>query len=450
MVGKLPVIMFSIIFLAGPAASEVLAKQSGSSKSQFGSNRQKQKKADKTRKQLELLPLVTAYADNYAARLFQSTLNFQDRLKNNADRLASYYITIQSVRAAYDISVGSNSVIAVLDLTVMVTLQRMAWEQYWFPKRFGIPAKGHLDTLKQLENEIWIIAAEILTPEQRREMRSLVLKWRKTNPNQQIVHAIRFSDFRDDMLKSSKDTRGLFAGVKKAVDAAEELRMLGERYRFLLPRMQMMLNHQLELAYLQMVSRPEVNQLLKNTDRVTSSIEAVAATASKLPETAKNLIKEAGAESEQFRKLVVEVQQMLTVGNELIAGANQTLASIDMLVSRFDPIREKKQGTEPINVAEYRAAAKEFTGTAREANILIQSLDQLLTGVSDQMDATQQSRLLEAFGKLGKNGKELIDYLYYRALIFFLIIIIGITLALLLYRYASIKLAYSSRNKSSL
>ncbi|MBT8331925.1 MAG: hypothetical protein KJP06_06300, partial [Deltaproteobacteria bacterium] len=205
----------------------------------------------------------------------------------------------------------------------------------------------------------------------------------------------------------------------------------------------------LELAYLQMVSRPEVNQLLKNTDRVTSSIEAVAATASKLPETATNLIKEAGAESEQFRKLVVEVQQMLTVGNELIAGANQTFASIDMLVSRFDPIREKKQGTEPINIAEYRDAAKDFTETAREANILIQSLDRLLTGMSDQMDATRQSGLLEAFEKLGKNGKELIDYLYYRALIFCLLMIIGITLALLLYRYASVKLAYSNRNKSS-
>ena len=449
MVGKLLVIMLSILLVTGPTGSEVLAQKSGSSKSLLGSGRQKQKKDDESTKRLELLSIVTAYADNYTSRRSHSTLNFQNRLKNNEDRLASLYIMIQSVRAAYDISIGPNSTIAVLDLTVMVTLQRMAWEEFWYPKRFGSPAKDHLNTLKQLEKEIWTIAAEILTPQQQHDLRNLILKWRKTNPGQQLVHSIRFSEFRDEIGKGLKDPKGLFSGVKKAADAAEELRMLGERYRFMLTRNQMMLNHQLQLAYLQMVSRPEVNQLLKNTDRVTSSIESVAATASKFPETAKNLIKEAGAESEQFRKLVDEVQQMLTVGNEVIISANKTLASIDALVSRFEPIRETIQGTKPINIAEHRAAAKDFSETAREADILIQSLDQLLTGKSDQTEAPRRLGLLEAVGKLGKEGKEVFDYIYYRALIFCLSIIIGITLAFLFYRYAAVKLANSSRDKSS-
>ena len=444
--GQLLVTLLYILFLIGPAQAELLAQKSGKSKSLFGSGRQKPKKGDDSLMNLELLAIVTAYADNYTGQLSQSTLNFQNRLKNNADRLASFYIMIQSVRAAFDISIGPNSVIAVLDLTVMVTLQRMAWEEFWYPKRFGKPAQGHLITLKQLEKEIWKIAAEILTPEQQRDLRNLILKWRKTNPDQQLVHSIRFSDFRDEMGKGLKDPKGLFSGVKKAVNAAEELRMLGERYRFILPRMQMMLNHQLQLAYLQMVSRPEVTQLLKNTDRVTSSIESVAATASKFPETAKNLIKEAGAESEQFRKLVDEVQQMLTVGNEVIVSANKTLDSLDTLVSRFEPIRETMQGTEPINIAEYRAAAKDFTETAREANLLIQSLDRMLIGLTNQLEADRQPGLMEAVGKLGQETRDMVDYLFYRALVFCISVIFAITLAFLVYRYVTVRLSNPRSN----
>ena len=50
------------------------------------------------------------------------------------------------------------------------------------------------------------------------------------------------------------------------------------------------------------------------------------------------------------------------------------LAESDSLVARFDPIREKKQGAKPIDIAEYRAAAKDFAETAHEANLLIQLL----------------------------------------------------------------------------
>ena len=147
MIGKLLVIMLSILFVTGPTGSEVLASRL------FGSDHQEEKEEESIER-LELLSIVTAYADNYNGKLTQSTLDFQNRLKNNQDRLASFFIAMQSARAAYDISIGPNSTLAVLDLTVMVTLQRMAWEEFWYPKKFGSPAKNHVNTLKELEKEI--------------------------------------------------------------------------------------------------------------------------------------------------------------------------------------------------------------------------------------------------------------------------------------------------------
>ena len=445
--GRLLVVLLPILFLTGFAEAEVVAKQSGSTKSKLGSDYRKQKKGDGSISRSTLLPVVTAFADSYAARLTQSNMILQNRLKNNADRFAVHNMMVQSIATAYDISTAPNSVTAILDMTVMVTLQRMAWEEFWYPKRLGDPAQGHLKVLRQLEKEIWTIAAKFLTPEQQQDLRNLILKWRKSNPDQQIVFSVRFSLFRDEMGEGSKDPKGLFSGITKAANAAEELRVLGERYRFLLTRMQMMLNPQLQLAYLQMVSQPEVNQLIKDANRLTSSFELVAESASRLPETAKNIIKEAGAESEQFRKLVEEMQQMLTVGNELIFNTKKTLELIDSLVARFDPIREKKQGAKPIDIGEYRDAAKEFTETAHEINLMIQSLDLLL---ANQIESNQRLGLLDAVGKIGQEGEDFIDHIFYRAITFLMLLLLGIILASLIYRYVSIKMFDTSLKQKSL
>jgi hypothetical protein len=84
---------------------------------------------------------------------------------------------------------------------------------------------------------------------------------------------------------------------------------------------------------------------------------------------------EAGTGSD--RKLVDDLQQMQTVGNGVIIIANKALDSIDALVSRFSLFPEIEQGTEPIDIAEYRGTAKDFTETAGKANLPIQSLNWL-------------------------------------------------------------------------
>ena len=138
---------------------------------------------------------------------------------------------------------------------------------------------------------------------------------------------------------------------------------------------------------------------------------------------------------------------MLTVGNEVIFNTKKTLESIDSLVARFDPIREKQQGAKPIDIDEYRDAAKEFAVTARKTNLMIQSLDKLL---ANQIESNQRPGLLDAVGTIGQEGEDLIDHIFYRAITFSMLLLIGIILAVLIYRYVSIKLFDTSRKQKSL
>ena len=422
--------------LTGYTEAEIVAQKSGPIRSLFKSDSKETKEELAELADAELLAIVTGFADSYAARITQVNLILQRRLADPEKRLAAYNMMVQSLTAAYDIAVTPNSATAVLDMTVMVTLQRIAVEEFWVPKFYGKPAKEFLDTLQALEKEIWEIAAKLLTTEQQRSLRDLIAEWRKIHPDQNVVHSIRFSSFREDLGKGLDDPRGLFSGVRKAANTAEELRLLGEKYRFLLSRMQLMLNAQLQLAYLQIVSQPEVGQLLKESDRVTASLEQFAQTAAQFPDTAETLIKKLGDESEEFRKLVAEVQQALIVGNEMMVLINQTMQTIDSMVARFDPIREQRQGTEPIDISEYREAAADFTETARQINLLIQSLDQLLT---NQQTANRLPELTAAVGKIGQDVKGFADYVFYRALVLCMAIVFCILLAFLIYRVVSVK-----------
>ena len=430
--------------LTGSAQAEIVAQKSGPIRSIFKSDKQKQKEDVAVLSETQLQAIVTAFADSYAARITQSNIILQQRLASPRDRLAAQDMMVQSLTAAYDIAVTPAPAVAILDMTVMVTLQRMAVEEFWHPKIFGDSAKDFVKALQQLEKEIWDIAAKLLTAEQERALRNLIDDWRKTHPDQNVVHSIRFANFREELGKMADDPRGLFSGVKKAVNTAEELRMLGEKYRYLLSRMQLMLTSQVQLAYLQMVSQPEVGQLLTDTDRVTTTLEQFAQTASDFPDTAETLIKKLGDESVQFQKLIEEVGQTLTVGNEMITLINQTITTIDSLVTRFDPIREQQQGTEPIDISEYRQVAVDFTETARQVNAVIQSLDQLLT---NQQVAERLPKLIEAVGIIDAEVKGFTNYLFYRILFLCIAVVIAILFACLAYRYVSVKWLAKPRAK---
>ena len=106
-----------------------------------------------------------------------------DRFKHNA------------MAAAYHIAATPYPGAALLDMLVLVTLNRMVWEEYWVPQVYGQLAADMVTMLRKLEGDIWALAAEVLTPTQRQELRDVLRAWRDKYPDKIGVSFIRFSDF---------------------------------------------------------------------------------------------------------------------------------------------------------------------------------------------------------------------------------------------------------------
>ena len=170
----------------------------------------------------------------------------------------------------------------------MVTLNRMVWEEYWQPKVFGKPADVVVKAIKKNEEAIWSIAAKVLTADQQKELKDLIVQWRHNNPDQIGVNYIRFSDFGNLGKKSSLSKvnlpGGLLAPVKEAAQAADEIRMTAERTKYMLSRMQLMVNYQVDLMFRELMLQPESKQLLLDLSKFRESTQRLTRLMDLLPQ----------------------------------------------------------------------------------------------------------------------------------------------------------------------
>jgi hypothetical protein len=74
----------------------------------------------------------------------------------------SRYLTAVS---AFEIAANRNPRINLVDMMLLVALTRMSWEDYWQPEVYGDSAQEVVNTLRELEKDIWTIAARVFTPE---------------------------------------------------------------------------------------------------------------------------------------------------------------------------------------------------------------------------------------------------------------------------------------------
>ena len=121
----------------------------------------------------QLQSALFGYADTYIALTSQAADNLVWRDKSPERRQLALRMKLDGAEAAVEIATGANPKIALLDLLVMVTLQRLVWDDYW-SKQFGDDAFNYTDAIHRLEDEIWDIGGRIIPESQRGELRSFV------------------------------------------------------------------------------------------------------------------------------------------------------------------------------------------------------------------------------------------------------------------------------------
>ena len=249
----------------------------------------------------ELQSAVMNFADSLMPIVGRASIFLERKLPSTEARLEASRLKFYTFSSAIDIASSPSSGAALLDMVVMVTLNRMIWEEHWQHEVFGKPAAVVVMAFKTSEEDIWSIAAKVLTSEQQKELKDLILEWREHNPDQASVNYIRFSDFgtlgRKPGLSEMKQSGGLLAPIKEAAHVADEIRLTAERTKYMLSRMQAITNFQAELIFKELMLQPEPKQLLVDITKFRETTEHFNKLIELLPE---QIVKERKSAITQF------------------------------------------------------------------------------------------------------------------------------------------------------
>ena len=173
--------------------------------------------------------LLMDFADTFATNYDGAITIFLEQ-ESSPERVVAARSRFYMAAAAFDIASSRYPGIDLLDMVVLVTLQRIVWEEYWQREVFGDTALIVVKALRSGEEDIWAMAARVLTPEQLKEVRTLIYEWREKNPGRQTVAFIRFNKIlelmgKDSVLQKETQPGGLFAPVTEATRAVDEVRL---------------------------------------------------------------------------------------------------------------------------------------------------------------------------------------------------------------------------------
>jgi hypothetical protein len=130
----------------------------------------------------ELHAALMDFADRFANTVNESAIRFESDLPSRGARLEATRLRFYPLASAFQIAAGPNPGIALLDMVVLVTLNRIVWEEHWRAQIFGAPAEVMVAGFGKLEADIWSIAKKVLTQTQQEELRAVILEWRRKNP----------------------------------------------------------------------------------------------------------------------------------------------------------------------------------------------------------------------------------------------------------------------------
>ncbi len=408
-----------------------------------------ERRAQEQARQIEALQQkCERYADRFAGTVLESVRPVVNRTEDPQTHSQLSYWALTQLNSAYTIATGPSPILCQLDFVVLATLSRMVVEDT-LVELDGDVLSEIPAVYRKLEQEAWTNAAAILTAQQLEELKVLIADWRAQNPKVSLVGFVHFAEFaqaagwQPQAQAASGSLFGLLgldplAGLDPAVRQIEQTRLLAERVIFYMQRVPYLVDLQTERVIAQATLAPEVERANASLERASRAMLQFADVTARLPadfarerdELLRQLSGEMLRQEAELRELLAQLQTTLAAGSDTAAAVDTAVVSLDRLLARF-PRREPGQAAagRPFDITEYSAAAAEFTATARQLTELMEALgkegEPLAAAVSGGVAA----------------GRDLVDYLFWRALLLGLLLIAGAVLAALAYRAIAGRLA---------
>ncbi|MGD9193157.1 MAG: hypothetical protein PVH58_14620 [Desulfobacterales bacterium] len=444
----------------------------------------KSEKKEYVMTEVELQSELMSYADRFASIITQALEDYETLNPPPQARQVILSDLVYSQSSVYTIAAEPNPQVGLLDMVTVTTLGRIIYEDN-MRRKYGKSIEVLVAGFRQMEKDIWSIAAKVLTSEQRGELRQLILLWRKNNPDKVVYNYLRFSDFaaqrRNSTLVKKVESGGLFKTVKEVTQQVEETRMLAERGIFLGTRLPLLTGNFAEVWVSQLLVSPETNKILADIHTFSNVSERMATVAEQLPDkvmkdvsklqrqtvnqvmtdinkwsdvTLDKVMAKVAIEREAFinqfmdrligehknslEALMTEEQPVAGLVTELrktIEGSNTLLLTVNTLTEKFnvgEPSPEPKD-SKPFDI-------KEYQDTIAEVTTLVESTNQLVGTVGLEKLLPE---LVKAIDQVGNEGEEIIDHSFRQAVLLILIAMGAYIIARLIYNFLNKKLITS-------
>jgi hypothetical protein len=407
------------------------------------------KKAEQEAEKYQQLQLaVMRFADEYAGRIADPILTFKRETTDAGERLAAQNWLLSQTTSAYTVASGPNPIANALDMVVLATLSRMVMEDSWIAEQYGDRALPLRDAHARLEPRAWALIDDVLTDTQKAQLKKVIEEWRERNPQVRAVAYIHFHDFAKAIGQptpgEARQPGSIFgllgldplSDLDPAVREITQTRHLAERAIFYMQRAPNLIDMQIERLTYQFTSLPETKGVLSDLNRASIAAEAAGKVAADLPaviarerEAAIAQFTDAlYAQEAQMRDLAVALRGTLEAGTATSDSLNATIRSLDALMKRFEkpegapPEVEPAVPKKPFDIADYAQAAREFSATARELQVLVASIDAGTPGLANLAQ--------RATGDI----KGVIDHLFWRLVLLVVVVIVLTVLAILVYK----------------
>ena len=331
------------------------------------------------------------YSDRFTMAVWQALDQYLRGETDPQKRSAAEHWKVLFSAATMQIAAGRDPAGSLLDMAVLTDLAEWSVARSWNPQVFGKGGEPLLEALRGMKKDLGGILDDTLTPSQREQLHGIISDWKQHHPGSLYVASIRLADISSARTgkESSKGGLILVADVSRAVGKVDEALQYGERAMFYLERLPRLTTMQTSLALAQAGSAPAVLSLAGSAEKASSAI-------TELPD---KITASIGTNAATVKELLPGIQGTVTESRKLAEALDRTVNS-----SFFT---NTSSGPSPWTPEKTGILLGQVRDTLHEANQLSSSLG---------------------------GGGNLVDAIFYRALIVVGVLIAGVVGLILLFR----------------
>ncbi|QFY43703.1 hypothetical protein F6R98_14590 [Candidatus Methylospira mobilis] len=369
------------------------------------------------------------FTDSYVGSVSQST----GKLKRDGVALSREQQVALNLKLTSDmlsLATSANSLINLINMVVYVSTMRIMVGENWTPSQNGMDEMPLLAVLRDREENIWEIASQWLTAEQRLQLRQAIEQWRKigsrTQQNSSGFASISLVNqiLSDTEVKEATNKQSVFtlldidplASLDPAAKELTETRLFGERTLFLSKRMPQIIAWQLEQLTAQSIEQPEVKAMVSSAEQIAAAGVRIGGVLEQAPSLIrserKNLIAELNSAQAGLTALSVQFGSVFEQGGKMAEATGKTLEAFRALTVQLNE-NAGHTGSQTFDVHDYEVLAARVDTAAEH-------LTELLRALQPGLEPAAVAKLTALIGTLTQqtqqSGQAMIDYAYRKIL----------------------------------